>query len=434
MSWKAGLAKRIITPETPVWLAGYGEKRLGKNIIHHLWMKALALEDENGERAVLFTSDNQGFPKSMYDNVTTQLKQTLNLTSSQVMLTYSHNHCGPRLREDLVDYYPIEEGQIKLVEEYTALMEKAIVDLIRNSFEKLEPVTLATGNGITRFAVNRRENTEEDVDDKLSRNIPLNGAVDHDVPVLSVRSNNNDLLAVVFGYACHATTLAFEQWCGDYPGFAQLAIEKAHPGTMAMFFPGCGADQNPIPRRDLLFCDTYGSMLASAVEEVLRQPMRSVSSDLRTAFEFSDLAYLKQVTKEDCLEAIQGDNIVRARWAARMLGKINAGEELSTSFPYPIQVWKLGEEMLIIALGGEAVVDYSLKFKKHFGEGTWVCGYSSDLIAYIPSLRVYNEGGYEGGAHIQEYGYHPAERWGDDVEDRITKTVEKLVDELDWRP
>src|SRR5262249_43517122 len=121
-TWKAGIAKAIITPEKGVWLAGYGTKRPPDGKLHDLWMKALALEDPSGRQAVLVTSDFQGVPKEMSDQVFVQLQKQLKLERHQVMLTFSHNHCGPRLGEDLVDYYPVEAGQVRLVDEYTALM------------------------------------------------------------------------------------------------------------------------------------------------------------------------------------------------------------------------------------------------------------------------------------------------------------------------
>ena len=89
-------------------------------------------------------------------------------------------------------------------------------------------------------------------------------------------------------------------------------------------------------------------------------------------------------------------------------------------------MWKLGDELLLIAIGGEAVVDFSLRFKKEFGPNTWVCGYANDLVAYIPSLRGWKEGGYEGGSSLYEYG-HPALRWAGDVEERIAEAVHRLV-------
>src|SRR5262249_49162959 len=122
-SWKAGVAKAIITPEKSVWLAGYGSKRPPDGKLHDLWIKAPALEDPQGRRAVLVTSDFQGVPKEMSDRVFEQLQKKNQLERRQVMITFSHNHCGPRLGLDLVDYYPVEAEQVKLVDEYTALME-----------------------------------------------------------------------------------------------------------------------------------------------------------------------------------------------------------------------------------------------------------------------------------------------------------------------
>src|SRR5262249_51475311 len=158
--WQAGVAKAVITPEKGVWLAGYGTKRPPDGKLHELWMKALALEDPRGQRVVLLTSDFQGIPKGMSDRVFARLRKELKLERHQVMITFSHNHCGPRLGDDLVDYYPIEAEQVKLVDEYTALMEARMVELIREALAKLAPADLRLGEGRTTFAVNRRNNRE----------------------------------------------------------------------------------------------------------------------------------------------------------------------------------------------------------------------------------------------------------------------------------
>jgi neutral ceramidase len=133
--------------------------------------------------------------------------------------------------------------------------------------------------------------------------------------------------------------------------------------------------------------------------------------------------------REELTGALQDPNAVRARWAARMLKKLDAGEQFASSYPYPIHAWQLGKEMLVIGMGAETVVDYALRFKGEFGAGTWVCGYADDMIAYIPSRRVWEEGGYEGGSNLFEYG-RPAFRWAGDIEDRIAASVKKLVGQV----
>jgi len=424
--WKAGVAKAVITPQTGVWLAGYGTKRPPDGKLHDLWMKALVLEDPQGNRAVMVTSDFQGVPKEMSDRVFARLQKELKLERHQVMITFSHNHCGPRLGLDLVDYYPVEPEQVKLVDEYTALMESKLVEMVGAALKDLVPVKLHLSEGRTTFAVNRRNNPEAKVPELLARGEPLKGPVDHSVPVLTVTRPGGKRVAVLFGYACHPTTLSFTRWCGDYPGFAQLALEKKHPGVQAMFVNTCGGDQNPLPRRKVELCEKYGTMLADAVEEALKKPQKEVAPGLRTAFAYVDLAYEKVMTRKD-LEAFTKDsNAIRKRWAERMLGKLDAGERFAATYPYPLHAWRLGKEMLVIGTGAETVVDHALRFKAQYGAGTWVCGYADDMISYIPSRRVWAEGGYEGGPNLYEYG-RPALRWAGDVEERIAASVHKLV-------
>ena len=427
--WKAGVAKAVITPDKSVWLAGYGTRRSPDGKLHDLWMKALALEDQNGKRAVLITSDFQGVPKEMSDLVFEQVKLKHGLDRSQIMFTFSHNHCGPRLGNDLVDYYPVDAEQVQLVEEYTSLMVKRTVELVGQSLANLNPASLSLGEGRATFAVNRRNNREADAPSMIERGIPFVGPVDHSVPVLKVTRPDGKLEAILFGYACHPTTLSFLTWCGDYPGFAQLELEQSHPGSTAMFVNTCGGDQNPLPRRSVELCQRYGHMLAVGVEEALAQPLTPVTTGLRTAFEIVDLPYLKTVTREELDVFAKDNNAIRARWAARLLKQLDDGEVFSTSYPYPVHAWRLGKEMLVIGQGAETVVDYAIRFKGEFGPGTWVCGYVDDMISYIPSRRVWDEGGYEGGSNLYEYG-RPALRWSGDVEDRIAQSVKKLVKQV----
>lgn len=432
--WRAGVARAVITPDAPVWLAGYGSKRVPDGTLHDLWMKALALEDPAGRRAVLVTSDFQGVPRSMSDPVFDRVQARFGLGRAELMITFSHNHCGPRLGDDLIDYYPVEPEQEALVAAYTATMVERMVDLVGTALADLAPARLETGRGRATFAVNRRNNPEAEVPQMRAAGTPLAGPVDHDVPVLRVTRPDGSERAILFGYACHPTTLSFMTWNGDYPGFAQVEIEERHPGATAMFVNTCGADQNPLPRRTVELCRQYGHELAVGVEEALADPLEPVAPLLRTAYRSIDLPYLAVITRPELL-AIVGDpaaargEAIKARWAQRMLAKLAAGETFPAAAAYPLHAWRLGHDTLVLGMGAETVVDYALRFKREFGPGTWVCGYADDMLAYIPSRRVWEEGGYEGGARLYEYG-RPALRWAGDIEDRIATAVHELVAEV----
>jgi hypothetical protein len=434
-TWKAGTATVDITPTEPIWMAGYGGRdHPGESALHPIFAKVLALEDGRGHRAIILSSDLLGIPHSIYNHTCAALQQRFGLARDQIMLNVSHSHCTPVLRGALYDAYPITDAHKVVIERYSVGLEAKIVDTVEKALAALAPANVAAGQGMTRFAVNRRNNPEGSVP-KLIAQHALKGPVDHSVPVLSVTGLDGTLKAVVFGYACHNTTLSFYQWAGDYAGFAQMALERSHPGAVAMFFMGCGADQNPLPRRDVYQAERYGQMLAAAVEEVLLQAPDPLPARLITQHELTTLN-LGNAPTPDELEKLAAEKPgTSQRWATRLLAETKAGKPLARTYPYPVQVWQLGGKQLWIALGGEVVVDYALRFKREFGTDIWVAGYANEVMAYIPSARVLAEdkpprapgrSGYEGNTSMYVYGM-PAHRWGDDVEDLISASVQRLV-------
>jgi hypothetical protein len=361
----------------------------------------------------------------MIDRIAERLRTRCGLDRSRLMLASSHTHCGPLLEVDPIAY-PLDATQCALVVEYAGELENMIVDLVARAVARQVPASLWAGEGKADFAVNRRNNKEL----KLER--PLRGPVDHAVPVLAARDPAQDLLTVAFGYACHNATVGILQWCGDYAGFAQINLEQRHPSAMALFYMGCGGDQNPLPRLTVELCRQYGTRLATAVDAVLADPMRPITPRLRTAFTILDLPYGRQPTVAELREQAgkPGPITYRHRWARSLLAQIESGKPFPKSYPYPVQVWKLGGDQLWIALGGESVVDYSLLLKKRYGPRTWVTGYANDVVCYIPSHRVWQEGGYEAGGF--EASGLPATRWSENIETRILGTVEQLVRRVDW--
>jgi neutral ceramidase len=427
--WKAGVAKTDITPSEVLWMAGYASRdKPAEGTLMSLWVKALALEDAQGHRAVILTSDTLGIPRSIYQNVSVALREKFGFKPEDIILSASHTHCGPVLRGALYDAYPLDEKQRDLIETYSGKLETNIIETVGRALADLAPARIEAGQGTAGFAVNRRNNPEAKVPQLIEQGA-LKGPTDHAVPVLAVFTPEGKLKAVLFGYACHNTVMGFNRWSGDYAGFAQIALEKSHPGATAMFFMGCGGDQNPLPRKDLILAERYGNMLAAAVEEVLLSPPRNLESSLRTRMETITLNFGPAPTEAE-LEKMSAEDKADShrRWAKRLLAELKSGKSFARTYPYPIQAWRLGDQLLI-TLGGEPVVDYALKFKQRFGTETWVAGYCNDVMTYIPSLRVLKEGGYEGGGAMIAYG-QPALRWGDDVEDLITAAVNRLVEQI----
>ena len=416
--WKAGAAKVNITPKELMWMSGYGARnKPAEGKLTDLWAKALALEDPTGRRAVLVTMDLVGIDRGLSVEVCRELQAKHGLPREAVILSASHTHTGPVVRSNLNVMYDLDARQQGHVADYAKALHASLVKVAGDALARLAPARLSWGTGKATFAVNRRNNKEADVP-KLRATGQLKGPVDHDVPVLAVRAPKGELRAVVFGYACHATVLSLYQWSGDYPGFAQAELEKAHPGAVALFWAGCGGDQNPLPRRAVTQAEAYGRRLARAVEDILTAPMAPIDGRLGMSYVEIKLPFAELPTREQLVKDSLSKEKYIARRAKLLLEQMKAKGSLRGTYPYPVQAWQFGPDLTLLALGGEVVVDYALRLKKEIGPGkTWVMGYANDVMAYIPSLRVLKEGGYEGGGAMVYYGLPTV--WGPRVEDLI---------------
>ncbi len=380
--WRVGVAAAKITPEQRLHMAGYaGRKEPAEGTEQDLFGKAIAIEDRDGNRVVFVTLDLIGVLEKLRTEVATKVQEKYSLPPHALLMNASHTHCGPAYgREDAKDYFDS--------------LATTLVDLVGQSLEQLQPANLSYSFARCSVAMNRRTPSDEGF-----RNHPNpSGPVDHTVPVLSVRNADDDeLRAVVFGYACHNTTMGFLQWLGDYAGYAQEYFEQDHPDVTALFMMGCGGDQNPYPRSELKYAQMHGRSLATAVEAALEvnqgtlRHQRPIQGRLSSVLETVDLEFATPDRAD---------------------------------FSYPVQVIRFGDDLMLVALGNEVVVDYALRLKRELtkpeGPAIWVAGYSNVYSGYIPSRRVLLEGGYEARSRP----------WKPTLEERIVGKVHELVKPL----
>ena len=158
---------------------------------------------------------------------------------------------------------------------------------------------------------------------------------------------------MLFGYACHNTTLSFYQFCGDYAGFAQEYLEAAHPDTTALFMMGCGGDQNPYPRRTLDLAQQHGRTLANAVDAALGTKPSPVTGPLRAAYDMATLDYVPPPSKEELEALANSENKYDRVWGQRLLQRIERDGKLLEHYDCPIQVIQLGDTLTFVGLPGK---------------------------------------------------------------------------------
>jgi hypothetical protein len=393
-TFKAGLAKIAITPERPVWMAGYAARtKPFEGKIQDLHAKALAIADAKGNRVVIVTTDLLGLPRALTSEVSEHANKSYGLRREQILFNSSHTHTGPVLTSSLAGAYDLDAEQSGAVAAYTRQLKDKLLAVIGAAMKDLSPARLSFGRGSAQFAMNRRERK---TDGTVVIGVNREGVVDREVPVLKIESADGKLRGVAFGYACHNTTLTgeFYQLSGDYAGFAQQAIERAHPGALALFVMGCGADINPYPRSKLELAVEHGDELAKSVEQVLAGAMPPVGGQIKSILGTVMIPFAPTPTKPEWQARLKDQNTFRRHHAERWLAKLERDGKILSEYPYTVQILQIGD-LKLIALAGEVVTDYSLRLKREFGGNTWVAGYSNDLCSYIPSARMFAEGGYE---------------------------------------
>jgi len=422
--WRVGIARTDITPKGNVWMAGYASRdHAAEGAIHPLWAKALVIEDQRGQRVAIVATDLIGFGREVSDAAGVQIHKRTGIKRERIVLSCSHTHCGPVIRDCAPVAYKLDKKQQAAVDAYTLELEEMLGRLVANACSAIRPAKLAFGRAKASFAVNRRSLRK----DKYVISPNPNGPVDHGVPVLRVSDQNDRLLAVMFGYACHNTTTSVYQFNGDYAGFAQIAFEAAHPNVMGMFVIGCGGDSNPNPRGTLELAEQHGKALAAAVDRVLAGKMQPLSGPLTVGFDRVDLPFVDPPSKEELLKRRGKGNVYQQRLTEVLLKRIAEKGSLESSYPCPVQVIRFGDDLSLVALPGETVVDYALRLGKEFeGRRLWIAGYCNEVFAYLPSERVLAEGGYEGGDAMVYFGWHGPFQPG--VEDRVVGLVKTLMD------
>lgn len=420
---RVGIGRKVITPVLqPVWMGGYASRdKPASGIIHDLWAKALVFEETPESRVVIVTSDAHKLSRAISESVANRINKKYGIKRSQLLLNASHTHSGPMIwpNADMFDFKPADQ---QAVFKYSQQLTDDLVAVIEMAMNNLAPMDIRCGHGSSDFAVNRREPTDKGVIIGVNND----GPVDRDVPVIRISTPDGKLQAVLFGYACHNTTLGGDNYMinGDYAGFAQIELEKAHPGVTAMFFQGCGGDQNPEPRGTMELAEQHGKSIAGVVEKVLAGELRTVRPPVRTDYTVVDLE-LRPFDIGIYEKDIMSSNRALQRRAKVMLLAYNNGWDLS-HFAYPVQAIRFNNDLTILALGGEVVVDYSLWAKKEYkNENIFVAGYCNEVICYIPTRRVLNDGGYEPNSSLINY-LLPGP-FADNVEDKVLSAIHQVM-------
>ncbi|MCA9022837.1 MAG: neutral/alkaline non-lysosomal ceramidase N-terminal domain-containing protein, partial [Planctomycetaceae bacterium] len=425
-----GFARTEITPEVPLRLSGYGNRdTVYESIDEPLYVRAMAIQSPEKKICALVSLDSIGFAGTFTDRIAGKVKQKYGLNRDQIVICSTHSHTSPQPMEGLSNIFatPLTEAQREASQNYWNKVEQRIVQTVGKAIKDLQPGTLSLVTGKVGFAQNRRvlKNGKW-----TGFGVNPEGPVDHSLPVLKVTDATGKLRGLVFNYACHCTTFGSDYNClnGDWAGYASKYIEEQYGDIVAVCTIGCGADQNPIRGNKEVAKDLaigHGRAIAVEVARLLKETPQPVTAALGTAYGKAKLPF-DPPSKEELQAALKNQRPQVRQHATNMLKYFEKDGKLPTSYPAPVQVWKFGNQLTMIFLGGEVVVDYALRLKRELkSDAVWVTAYANDVFGYVASERMRDEGGYE--VDFSMIYYNQPGRWAHGTEEILIKRIHELV-------
>jgi hypothetical protein len=415
--YEVGVAAVDITPDYPIRLNGFGHRRTEfEGVTQRIWAKAIAIGSDEERPVVLITIDSLGVRLPMVDEVARRLKEKAGIERERLAVTFTHTHTAPKVRgaSDTIMGWPVPPEHQQHIDRYTDDVTNALEEVSLAALADRKPARLEWAVGSVGFAKNRR---------------PEGGPVDHDLPMLVVRSAEDDAIRAIYvTYACHCVTLSHNRISGDWAGYAQEAIQRDHPGAVALVSIGCGSDSNPssgVTGDNVAAAAEQGAEIAGEVARLLQGPLKPIAGRVMATLQTIDLPLNKLPGRED-FEKLAANHDPAGDNARYQLEKLDRGEALQSAIHYPIQSWSFGDSLAMVFLGGEVCADYSVRLKRQFNrDRVWLHGYSNDFGCYIPSERLLKEGGYGGGAEIVYFALPATLAPG--LEDRIITEVSRQV-------
>lgn len=372
-------------------MAGFGFRDHGaEGVLDDLELRLFLLK-QGAEMVGIITGDLIGFGAEATQLLRQEIHEATGADPAKVLLCASHTHCGPQLLSH------ISGAGGPLNEAVLADLREKIKIMAQQAKSTFTSVKMSWGeSSLSGFAINRRRKTSEGF---VNAPNPFGRRDDSVTAIQFNDAKDNTLRAVLFSYTCHPTTLGGYLFSGDYPGAARQVLEK-QTGAVAGFLPGCFGDVRP--NCTVMGNARFRSGNSTDIEDFGAALANAVMDANKSTFPLTPQ-----------LDGFCGEVELplQAEGDSRAL---------------PLQRIDIAKEFSIMAMGGEICVDYG-----HFIKGLsntrriLPLGYSNDVIAYIPTMQILEEGGYEAESSCPLFGlpspFKPA------IENLLKDAVKKML-------
>ena len=368
-----GVAREDITPPVGIYARSWGAAKheTAEGIHRPLTLTCLTIQSRRGEKPLVLMSADFGWWRSREDEFSVRgpVLEAMGLDPSRLMFCLSHTHAGPSLQSDNAS----RPGG-HLIEPYRAQVRDAAIRAAKTALGQGQAATFTWRYGRCDLATNR--DLPEPAGSRIVCGYNPHGPADDTVLVGRVCAEGDGrILATIVNYACHPTTLAWENKLisPDYIGAMRETIES-HMRAPCLFLQGASGELAPAEQYsgDTDLADRHGRRLGFAVLSTLaamerggqrlayqrvvesgaplavwRQEDGPVSTTLAAAMQtvglpLKPMPSLDELDRQwsDCNDPVLKERIWRKRAIRKVVGD---GDSMSM----PLWVWRVGDAILV---------------------------------------------------------------------------------------
>lgn len=398
-----GVSKDVITPAQTATMIGFGTV-FGEpftEVHDDLFVRTLMLRDADGETVLLIAMDLLFHDDTLPEALRDYAGEKYGVKRENLHVSYTHTHFGPAVKGYDFNYY---------TESYEAFLFDRICKTIDRVF-------LTNHTGYLKYA-------KVDGEWNMSRRLPVDGVmefkpnplgeVDKSLYMLKLEDEQGKMRALAMNFACHPSNMfgCYTRLSSEYPGRLCMRVEGEFYGTTALFFQGFGAD---CKLRIGVRTDRFSACSPEDIDEValtmtqrIKQKMMSndwqclpVKLVSRTMKLDLPLEVNPKEFYEERREFYIERNMEMMKRNAEMV--INNYETWLETLPLNCGIISINPNFYIYSLGGEPGINIQTVLRESMPDATVLCFGYNDAIAYVPSDKMIEEGGYEAEGSVPEY-------------------------------
>ncbi|MFB3826646.1 MAG: neutral/alkaline non-lysosomal ceramidase N-terminal domain-containing protein [Bryobacteraceae bacterium] len=378
---RASAVKADITPPGSKWLAGY-PARQSTGVHDRIFHRVVAIDD-GSTQFFLASSDLCLFAPSVYDEFAAQLKRETGIEPVQVWWTVTHTHSAPEVGpHGLAKVIMPERYDHEPDREYTAWVERSLIDAIKEARSKLEPARLAAGTGYSSANISRRG---RDPQGRISLGLNPDGPADRQIGLIRLERRDGTPIALIANYSMHGTALGSPNKLisGDAPGIVTAYVEEKL-GAPMLFINGAAGDLAPI-------YTVQENFRAAHIEE-----FNVLLGDRILAANRGMVSAASGVRLRAGGKVIETPRRKGFGWDAGIGDYLKAAGSEAGTIRLPVRFLIVNSDLALWSAPVEMFCEISIGVRNRSPyRHTFYFGYTNGWLGYLPTRRAFAEGGYE---------------------------------------